>query len=91
MLNKMTAEICFCHPSDLSSATPALIENDFEVSQLDWIDPEGGPHVWIIARAVTELDENHFLDLVRSIVDPFGGCVIEGGFERTHGQEAGQC
>lgn len=84
MLNQMIAEICFCNSNDLSSATATLIENGFEIERLDWTDPEGGAHVWILAGALTELDQSHFLDQVIGIVDPYGGYVVEGGLELTH-------
>ena len=75
----MTAEICFGHPDDLSSATPTLIDNGFEIERLDWADPEGGAHVWIMASSLIELDESGFLDWAAGIVDPHRGYVVEAG------------
>ena len=78
-LRRMQAEICFCNQDDTHAATAALIELDFEVEVLDWTDPGGGPHMWVMARHVSELSEHQFLDWVSAIVDPFDGFVVEAG------------
>jgi hypothetical protein len=80
MTNEMMAEVCFCHPDDLSSATPTLIESGFEITQLDWVGPElTDDHVWILATIRCELDQNGFLDCVTNIVEPFHGDVVDAG------------
>lgn len=80
MPNQMTAEICFDHSDDLSSATPTLINNGFEIERLeDWASRGG--HVWIMASSMTELDKNGFVDWVNSIVDPHHGYVAVANIE----------
>ena len=78
MLNRMRAEICFCKRDDMNAASSELIELDFEVRELDWIDDEGSA-VWIVADTLTALDPFSFLDWVSNVVDPFGGYVVEAG------------
>jgi len=52
MLNRMRAEICFCNRDDMNVAASELIELDFAVRELDWIDDESSA-VWIVADALT--------------------------------------
>jgi hypothetical protein len=78
MLNRMRAEICFCNRDDMNAAASELIELDFEVRELDWIDDESSA-VWIVADTLTALDPTIFLDRVSTVVDPFDGFVVEAG------------
>ena len=78
MLNRMRAEICFCKRDDMNAASSELIELDFEVRELDWIDDESSA-VWIVADTPTPLDPSSFLDWVSIVVDPFDGFVVEAG------------
>jgi hypothetical protein len=78
MLQRMEAEILFLNPNFVNPGVAALIELDFEVEVLDWIDPHG-PTVWIKAYITSELDEYKFLDWMLSIVGPLGGDVVEAG------------
>jgi hypothetical protein len=78
MLNAMTAEIIIDDPNDLNAVTAVLIEQGFDVEFLDdWIDDEGKV-IWLLADALTELDQDEFLNWVGGIVAPFGD-VIEAG------------
>jgi hypothetical protein len=77
MLQQMEAEICFIDQNEMNAAIPALIENDFDVEVLDWID-DYGSCAWVLALAKTELDESSFLDFVGTIIDPFG-MIVEAG------------
>ena len=76
MLNRMRAEICFCNRDDMNAAASELIELDFAVRELDWIDDESSA-VWIVADALTALDPSSFFDRVSIVVDPFDGFVVE--------------
>ena len=78
MLNRMRAEICFCNRDDMNVAASELIELDFAVRELDWIDDESSA-VWIVADAITALDPYSFFDWVDIVVDPFDGFVVEAG------------
>ena len=78
MLNRMRAEICFCNRDDMNAAASELIELDFAVRELDWIDDESSA-VWIVADALTALDPSSFFDRVSIVVDPFDGFVVEAG------------
>ena len=78
MLNRMRAEICFGNRDDMNAAASKLIELDFEVRELDWIDDESSA-VWIVADAITALDAYSFFDWVDIVVDPFDGFVVEAG------------
>jgi hypothetical protein len=83
MLRRMSAEILFLNPNDVSSGCAELIERDFAVEALDgddWID-ECGPTVFVRARIITDIGEDHFLDWVQAIVEPLGGDVMEAGLE----------
>jgi hypothetical protein len=78
MLNAMTAEIIIDDPNDLNEATAALIEQGFDVEFLDdWIDDEGKV-IWLLADALTELDQSEFFNWVGGLVSPFGD-VVEAG------------
>ena len=75
-----TAEIIFLNPADMNPAIAELIELDFDVEVLDdWIDDEG-PAMWILAHAITELDDRAFFDHVQAIVEPLGGDVGAAGY-----------
>jgi hypothetical protein len=79
MLQKMQADVLFLDPRDAGPGTAALIEHGFDVEHLaDWVD-ECGPTVFFRIRITTEIDEDHFLDFVQSLVDPLGGDTIEAG------------
>jgi hypothetical protein len=75
---QMEAEILFLNPDHLNPCVAALVERDFEVEVLDWID-DYGPTIWIKAKATSELTAGHFLDWVSSIVGPLHGDVVEAG------------
>jgi len=77
MLNRMRAEICFCNRDDMNVAASELIELDFAVRELDWIDDESSA-VWIVADALTALDPSSFFDRVSIVVDPFKPGRIHG-------------
>jgi hypothetical protein len=78
MLRKMVAEVIFLNPHDLHRGTAELIEHDFEVEYLDWID-DYGPAVWVNAWTLSELDDFSFFDWVQTIIEPVGGDVVEAG------------
>jgi hypothetical protein len=78
MLQRMEAEICG-DPDDISLVTAALIENGFDVERLDWVDPEGGPTVWIMARIATRLDGGSFYDWVNELADRPSTWVVKAG------------
>ena len=77
-LNRLIAEIIFIDPADMNRTVVELIDRDFDVEVLDWIDDEG-PAVWILASTLTELDASGFFDRVKTIVEPLGGDVLEAG------------
>jgi hypothetical protein len=79
MLQRMLADFCFCNPHDADPATTVLVEHGFDVENLDDRIDEYGPTVFIRARLITELDEDHFFNWVQSIVEPLGGDIIEAG------------
>jgi hypothetical protein len=62
----------------MNVAASELIELDFAVRELDWIDDESSA-VWIVADALTALDPSSFFDRVSIVVDPFDGFVVEAG------------
>jgi hypothetical protein len=69
----MTAEIIFLNPADMNPTIAELIELDFDVEVLDdWVDDEG-PTIWILANAITELNQSAFFDRAKTIVEPLGG------------------
>jgi len=79
MLNAMTAEIIIDDPNDLNEVTAVLIEQGFDVEFLDdGIDDEGSKVIWLLADALTELDQGEFLNWIAGIVSPFGD-VVEAG------------
>ena len=83
VLNRMTAEIIFLDPADMNPTIAGLIERDFDFEILeDWID-DCGPAVWILAIAITELDQSAFFARVKTIVEPLDGDVVEAGYART--------
>src|SRR3954452_12687650 len=68
MPNTMSAEVCFYNPDDLAAAMPVILAQGFEIRKLDWTDPQGGPHTWIMVDAITELDALGFLVRVNELV-----------------------
>jgi hypothetical protein len=78
-LQRMEAEICSRNPNDASSATATLIELDFDIELLDWIDDDSAA-CWVLARTLTELTESSFLDWVSAIVPD--GFVVSAGLLR---------
>jgi hypothetical protein len=58
---RMSAEIIFLDPDDMSSAVPKLVDQGFDVEVLDWAD-DYSPARWIMAAITTELGEHAFLD-----------------------------
>ncbi len=77
MLRRMDAEIIYLNPDHVSFGVAVLIEHDFAVEVLDWVD-DYGPAVWVKAWANTELTDSEFFDLVERLVMPDGG-VVEAG------------
>jgi hypothetical protein len=59
--------------------TEELRANGFTVETLDWTDPEGGPHVWLVASASTELSADAFFAWVHTLVDEPSVFIVEGG------------
>jgi hypothetical protein len=80
MLRRMEAEVTFYNPNDVNPGTAALIEQDFDVEVLDWIDDDS-PVVWIKAWANTERTEDDFFNWVEDIVGPLG-FVVETNLSR---------
>jgi hypothetical protein len=78
MLKRMSAEILFPDPNGINDFVAELIEHDFEVELLDFID-ECGPTIWLHASIITDIEEDDFLDWVQRLVDPLGGDVYEAG------------
>jgi hypothetical protein len=78
MAQQMEAEVLFLNPDDVNPGVAALVERDFEVEVLDWVD-DYGPTIWIKAKVTSELAENRFFDWVSSIVEPLHGDVVEAG------------
>jgi hypothetical protein len=57
----MFAEVILDTWRDLDHVTAALIDEDYGVRLLDdWVDPCGGPHAWLIATKLSELDQSAF-------------------------------
>jgi hypothetical protein len=79
MLSRMSAEIMFLDPANVNPATAELISRDFEVLVLENSIDEHGPAVFILAGAITELDDSAFFHWVQTIVEPLGGDVLEAG------------
>ena len=75
----MVAETIFSDPADMNPAIAELIELDFDVEVLDWIDDDG-PAVWILATTLSKLGDCAFFDWMNSIVEPLGGFVVEAGY-----------
>ena len=78
MLKRMSAEILIDDPHDVNECVAVLIEHDFEVEFLDFIDPYG-PTAWVYASVITDIDENDFHGWVQALVDPLGGDANETG------------
>ena len=76
MPTRLTAEICFCTPSDMAAALPELDELGLDVEVLDWIDTESAT-IWVLTSS-TELDQSDFFDRVRNAVGELGFVVTAG-------------
>lgn len=75
---EMQTEILFDNPDDMKAGKAELIRRGFKVEVLDWVDPEGGPYVWVMAYIdVDYADQGRFLDWVKGL--RLGGDVIEAG------------
>jgi hypothetical protein len=79
MTTQMGTEICCSSPAKASYVTEELRANGFTVETLDWTDPEGGPHVWLVASASTELSADAFFAWVHTLVDEPSVFIVEGG------------
>jgi hypothetical protein len=81
---RMLAEIVLLRPRELERVMANLIELDFEVHFLgDWL-VGSGPHVWILATALSELDPEAFFTYAQGIVEkavayPLDSFVVEAG------------
>jgi hypothetical protein len=75
-LQRMQADIVFHDPGDVSAATAALIELDFDVQILEDMIDDYSPAVFVRATVVTEIEERNFFDWLQAIIDPLGGEVL---------------
>jgi hypothetical protein len=90
IMTAMDAEIIFSDPDDVNLAVAELIDADFTVEVLDWIDDDSRS-VWITAQTITELDDGDFFYWVKRIVDPLGGWVVEAGHKHPEGARRHKC
>jgi hypothetical protein len=67
MITTMGTEICCDTPAVADCVTEELRAHGFTVERLDWVDPEGGPHVWLVASALTELSADTFFAWVHTL------------------------
>jgi hypothetical protein len=75
---EMQTEILFDNPDDMEAGKAELIRRGFKVKVLDWVDPEGGPYVWVMAYIdVDYADQGRFFDWLKGL--RLGGDVIEAG------------
>jgi len=75
------AEVLFLSPDDVPRAVEVLAMFGFDYkANPELIDP-CGPTVFGTVTGTTELSENDIGDRLQKIVDPFGGDVIEWGYQ----------
>jgi hypothetical protein len=80
-MQRMSAEILFLDPAEVKPGVAELVARGFDVEVLPWKDPYG-PTVWIMARLMTELDQDAFHDLVHPIVEAFNSAdLVEWGLD----------
>jgi hypothetical protein len=87
---EMQTRIMFDTPAEMKAGKAELIRRGFKVEVLDWVDPEGGSYVWVMAYiSVDYADQDRFDDWVRGL--RLGGCdVIEAGHSiRTRREQGG--
>jgi hypothetical protein len=78
---KFAADVLFLDPANVAPAVAALASFGFHFkSNPDAVDP-CGPTVFGMLRGTTTLSEDDLGDQLLRIIDPFGGDVIEWGFE----------
>jgi hypothetical protein len=78
-LQRVMAEVVFNNPNDVSSAVAELIELDYDVRELDWIDDDSNC-MWLLVTTFSALDDqNEFFDEIRRLANALGGDVIEAG------------
>jgi hypothetical protein len=79
-MKRFAAEVLFPNPNNVPRATEALaaVDCEFEVDH-DAIDDDG-PTVFGMVTGMTKLDENDIGKWLFSVINRFGGDVVQWGY-----------